>query len=301
MGFDSFPRKVEMPIHNGAEGFEDFSKRGREFLLSIDFQALQRIFEERLSKCGIHPESITFLGSSDHIERLPGYLEGWGVEGEYRVLPNGKTILRIPDAIPQTAIGVIARAPKLATSFESWLLSSLVHEISHGVSFNNLKKGEDGSLVNQSGIQRIEKGAGSRGKYESHGLLLNEALTERIAREVFEEYVSRKGLSSEKGFMGRRKYDYKEASAYSGKGKKMYESLITALAKEFETSEEAISNGFEHAYYNGLDFASPEMEQLVIEATSGETYEQLSKARRQEDKHTKRALRLLGKRLGLNT
>ncbi|MDB5264469.1 MAG: hypothetical protein JWN64_40 [Parcubacteria group bacterium] len=225
----------------------DFDKAStpEEFIQSVDFNAINSIFDSLIKKAGgadrvnvsghdVSPTRISFDVSDNG--------EGFYVTAGEAKVYSGEIALEWPSTVQQS------RAQRNIS-----LLKSLLHESAHirGAYTEQLERMEGGEISEATVRHGLwERHVTNTGTDSQTALSLNEAVTEDIAHEVLREYLIRTGNSSyltdpailERLAMGAYVNDRLALSV-----------IIQVIANETKVDKDQVWKGIVRAYMSGND------------------------------------------------
>jgi len=274
----------------------------------IDWDLLRKIFEEIAAKSGINKKDLNFIGPSQVVNCEEYAEEGDDkrmkiIGGLYRSIDN---FLILNSNRIRKVSGEKLVDKKLMT------LSVLIHEMCHAISFNahiitdkfnnEFLTGESAVVVDgayrsskDSHITKFNKPPEI--KHESFNDLLDEAITEKLAIEVFDRYINQTGLvSNEELGDYHRKYlkkIYREAddpkkkddpnekipeSQYS-KLVKLMERLCQIVSIRIKVDPDIVWHGFVRGLFYKNTLSDPTIQQWFAEAFSPIFLDELKKVK----------------------
>lgn len=235
------------------------SQEIRSTLEQIDFEELEQIAKKDLVRCGINPDYIAPIRIGNISAEPSNFTKGSfnKVGGEAWITISNKYINRTAFLRRLTKhFPLQTRAP------ESEILTILSHEIAHSVSGTTH---ED----YQSGYGRI---------YREHAVMLfrffNEAVTDRIGEEIYNEYLHARRLVHR---LPRGDAEIKPGTYVQSDeaGVRILELLIERIARETKVPQDITWKAIKRGYYEALELRSAEVKDLLSETLSSEIFQQL--------------------------
>ena len=169
---------------------EDERRQFEEIINRIDFSALESIFSSYLQRSGVPPEKFNFLSSEKIVPVLTKDSSGiYSIENNliginFHALKEGAK-----------AYGELEPDPETLALF---LLHTLVHEEVHAISYRRIKD-LPGLKITETGYQRrVFDSTDVPGEMQIVGspyVALDEGATEKLAREIFANYLSANDFS----------------------------------------------------------------------------------------------------------
>lgn len=260
------PSKKEL-IHAERERALALHERTKEILERVDFKTLKDVLTEERAKAGIEKPD-QFECSLKNVQMM--YIGG--AHGGY--FSDEKSVVLDPLQIMEAQYDEnFDKIPPEKLDLETEVLSTLFHEETHGASkASGLPSSPPADIVafmlsyvkpirlGASGLTsdaRIENGKFQRG----HLHLFNEAVTDRIAEDVWYEYHKRTGKEVKEGHVFRSNY-----SMFVG----MLEAFIAHTASLANVPGDTVWQGIKHAYFNGTDMGSSDVKDAFEELAMGE-------------------------------
>lgn len=258
----------------------------------IDWDVIKNIFENIAQKSGINPKDFNFLGADKVLNcKLfeGGYSGGKEIIGRYSAIGNFLALNL--DQIRQTAKekGVDAKLMTLDT-----MLHEMCHAASHHThtitrSFNNeFFSGKNeieytGAYRSSKDVDKIKMNQISESKRESSGDALDEAITEKLATDIFSEYAKRVNLTDKKSmddyqekFLGDENREYNRLV-------KFIEKLCELISKKTGVDQEIIWNGFIRGSFYKKTLSDPEIQQWFAQAFAPTFLTELGNAKKADD------------------
>ncbi len=231
-------------------------ERARAVVEKVDFNALKGILTEERQKAGV-PNPEAFECASERVRFQ--YL--WGSAGAYD--KEEKTVVLDPKVITEMQVDEhLEFIPPEKLNFENEVFSTLVHEETHAASKNGgiaisapaaltalLLSFAKPIRLDRSGYSsmfRAEKGKGKGSHFE----MFNEAVTDRIAGEVWKEYRRRTGNTASEEESYRSNY-FPVVS--------LLDTYIGHVAQKTDVAPDEIWKGIKQGYFTGLDLSGSEM------------------------------------------
>lgn len=254
----------------------------------IDFVALKTIFEDERGRCGLSPSSINFVPREKFFGADPSRAHAAVYDFLRKEIRFGADYLQ--DAL-DTQPDMLGRA----VSPFSVVASTVVHEETHAVGHS--RHYTPSRALRVFGLRSNDKhelGVGYRvrrnGVLVKQGYdLLNEAITDRIAEEIFSEYVKRRPTFHREvsGSESVTSADY--MVAYRGP-RIILEALTRKVAEVFQVPTELTWKGFKRAYFEGLGMGNVEVQKLLVNASSPRFVELLHDFNNYHDREQLKAL-----------
>jgi hypothetical protein len=259
-----------------------------KFLDNIDFEKLKSLFLEIARKSGLEKDAdLNFLGR-DRIFAKNHWYKGGSFSPEYNTafLSNLEKALRIYEYTKSKGL-------------ELRVFQSSVHEETHAVSKNICvgwrkdPKGDDESEYSQSGYNSYDLS-----KDDDRFHFLNEAVTEKLSREICARYIK------EVGWPGATDEDIKVfiqkltaepnpddeddfKLSYSVEVE-FLNALIQRLAEKHSLPKETIWGAFVRGFFEGQSLDEETVKQLFDETFDSDFLEELSQLSRKDSKKIKR-------------
>lgn len=231
------------------ESADELKSRAEQFLEKIDFDRLRGIFAGECRKSGLDDKKINLqisIADVMHKTELPDALGSY-----YHKLNKIGLNLRGIDNIEN------------GKRFENNLFSVVCHEETHSVATNPheqsgivpIFKFVMNQPIGQSGFRY---GSLDRGNAFS---MFNEAVTDTIAEEVYDEYLQQSG---DRSFVSGSDSTPSYMKNYLNE-RDILNAFISALARSTEVPKDVIWAGVKQAYFSRVDLASSELVELYEE------------------------------------
>ncbi len=238
------------------EGKKD--SRLREFLDTIDFELLRSLFLEAARKSGVNPETLNFVSADGIFGKSGSLLEPLGAYS------GSRNIVALSMRKMEDRFGVEGK------DLDTVALSTLCHEEVHATA-KTICIGL-GSEAEQAGYQRTMESA--TGRLEKRFLLFNEGVTEKLCRQILEEYVERTHFADSQG-MNRLRDLFREKHPYESLVE-FVDLFIDRVSAETEVSRDLVWQAIIRGAYEGERFDDPELQQLFSELLTPDFIELLS-------------------------
>ena len=225
----------------------------QKFLESIDFELLRSLFEDVIKRTGLDLKGANFLGP----DRITSEMFSDNNHGEYRIDSN---------LIGLSYIGVKKRSELKGLNLNLLLLRGFIHEETHAVS----KSACYGTGDVRTGFQTNTRAS---------WILLDEAVTEKLSGEVFEEYLRTKPDFANHDDKQIFRVGYN--SIYS-QGIKLLELLIDRISKDQGVPIEVVWTGLVRSKLEGESLWEEETREF-FNSISPDFFERLQKATTKED------------------
>lgn len=224
--------------------------RAEQLLKKIDFGLLRTIFTEEVRKSGLDPNHTNLRTLDDGVKL--GTIER-PAEAGYMPWTNEITVdpEKISEQLPPEGY------------FENEIFAALCHEETHAVSqrphTGMLFIEVLGFLLNKPTMQVGVEYSTRSGQTSFN--ILNEAITDTVGEEVYDEYVRRSGdRSLFSDHAGRtefpRRYIY---------GRIVLRAFLSALSRVTDIPEEVVWVGLKQSFFSGANLASRELTKLYEE------------------------------------
>ena len=232
-----------------------------ELIRGVDYETLKDIFEGMRRRSGVSGE-IGFCGPEKIVIN-----DGWS-GGEYD-FHNGITIGSSP--LSRQEEHPISRA-----EFQNEILSTLIHEETHASS-KNLKENPTGgkrllaivrSLFKKSDPYRLsgyDRTQLEKSRTKRAFTDFNEGVTDKIAEEVYGEYLQRTGETAKVSDKDRRA-EY-HVAAYLG-SRAVVTAFVEIIAASSELPKQAVWEAIKQGYFTGIDLRQTELQQALEEVFS---------------------------------
>ncbi len=231
----------------------DLTIRAEHLIQKLDFEVLEDIFREERVKSGVKSEVSAVEIKYDSRSK---------VLGRWNQFDKSVT-LNLKKLYEEYEEGRDSGWSKDDTStFESYVTSCLTHELTHAHGHNSCEGTSKSTLLrkvfksifnnvpetfSQSGYSQFNRSErGTTNKYNA----FNEAVTDLIAEEVFDEYKKRTADELVVGAGYARAYPLE---------KNRLLAFITVVCKRVETSPENIWKAVKQGYFSGLDLNDTEL------------------------------------------
>ncbi len=242
---------MESPRYSTNEQKPDSRLRAERLLQKIDFELLRTIFSEEISRSGMNPASINLRTVDDGIK-----LDIIKESADAGYMPWTNEIKIDPEKISEYKSGKGA-------NFENEIFGALCHEETHAIS----RRPHTGILLIELFRFLLNKPTMQVGvEYstrsdETSFNILNEAITDTVAEEVYDEYIRRSGDRSLFG-------DHAGTSEFPRTyiyGRIVLRAFISALVRATDIPEEVVWGGIKRSFFSGANLASRELTRLYEE------------------------------------
>lgn len=272
-GFNINKRASSIPVQEKATGYEsniptkeEIIIKAKEVLEKVDWKTLKDIFREERTRAGVSNDDDDFFRPKEEIQIQE---DPQGSAGGHNLTTGQITMdpVVMYNALVQ---GSERTKPQAAPNIENAVFTTLVHEETHASGKNEEKMSERQRFLaslksfalrksvslGRSGYQYSEaKG----GKVSLHRFILfNEAVTDLIGKEVYEEYRRRTGAS-----FGR---DAEYGEVYTIEIS-LLESFLVHVANDSGISRDEIWKSIKQGYFQGLNLS---------EIDIGKTYDDMA-------------------------
>lgn len=263
MGFESIRRFSKSPEQEAEkEKVRELYARSQEIIRGVDFGTLKDIFIEERRKAGVE-KTDKFHCSLDRVSlRDLGIAAGGQQEGKVYLNPVVISEGQIDDNFE--------KIPPQKLNLEGEIVSTLIHEETHGAAMNTgspvSPPTEIGALIRTyffSKPARLDvSGYGSGGRFEkgrSQGMryfFFNEAVTDKIAEDVWSEYRVRTGQHNGKEEKFRSNYFYVVS---------LLEAVLSHISVKTEVPYDEVWKSVKQGYFTGLDLDSTELAEAFDE------------------------------------
>ncbi len=258
----------------------------------IDWDVIKSIFEDIAQKSGIDPKDLNFI-EADKVLNCKifegGYSGGKEIIGRYSAV--GNFLALNSDQIRQAAKekGVDAKLMTLDT-----MLHEMCHAASHHThtitrNFNNeffTGKNEIeyvGAYRSSKDSDKIKMNQVSESKRVSFGDALDEAITEKMATDIFREYSKQVGLTDKKTlddyqekFLGDENREYNRLV-------KFIEKLCGLISQKTGVDQKIVWSGFIRGSFYKKTLSDPEIQQWFAQAFSPTFLTEMGNAKKAED------------------
>ncbi len=258
----------------------------------IDWNVLNQLFVEIAQKSGISPKDLNLLGA-DKILNCQLFETGWSGDKEIigRYSATGNYLAVNSNQIKKSAKekGVDTKLMILDTVFHE-----LCHSISHHTHVINRNYSEEfftgkneitytGAYRSSKDINKIKFSQVTDRKSESHNDALDEAITEKMATQIFHEYARKVNLTDKKTmddyqekFLGDENREYNQLV-------KFIEKLCQIVSERTGVDKEVVWNGFVRGSFYKSTLGDPEIKQWFAETFSPTFLTELGHAKKAED------------------
>ena len=232
----------------------------RSFLKEVDFRILRNIFERFVEKSQVDSHTLNLI-KSDRISSRTG---GWGNSiGSYSSTENiiGLDFDRLKTVYDNHQEINIRLAALFALIHEEVHATSKVQFRGLEVSPDYSRHREDRSGYHVSILRRERADPNERPIHEDLYKDFDEAVTEKLALEVFEEYITATGFSTRDAvakFRDLRTKHPEDISPYE-KNLLFLETLIERITHEIWVSHDLVWRAIIRGKYEGEDFQDPEL------------------------------------------
>ncbi|OGH93644.1 MAG: hypothetical protein A2538_01240 [Candidatus Magasanikbacteria bacterium RIFOXYD2_FULL_41_14] len=264
--------------------FEVWSKAVEEFLSRVNMVELQNIFEEIGAKSGVSPEKLNFNEAEVVVEDFKKLEEsGSAFDGFYS--PHANKIFL--DAKLLVAKAWIQGGQKQKTKGHlivdenlmfANVLHTMIHEKVHAISYNRLEEQKIDSIVKRAAVWVIEhmldgmvpvRLGKSRGGYSEHDRtqgssssrfrLFDEAVTERLTRDIMKKYLLRCHGETYTPQTVKDVLDILEVNDGYKKERKFLDEVIVGMAQYLKMSETDVWNAIVRSKIEGMDLDDPDV------------------------------------------
>lgn len=242
-----------------------------EVIKQVDFGVLRKIFEEIAEKSGLNPRLMNFIRP----ERIAHWSLSVGAAGSYSVYEN--------------IIGISYQelkkwAKQLNISPQIVAIHILCHEETHATGKVECRGLEqwwaDPNLKQMSkkmGFARIIEERNKPIDFLFH--LFDEGVTEKLSREVLQEYIRRADFQNKEAIAGiRRVLVEKPIEMPYAVPVKFVEALIAKISHETGINQSVVWQAIIRGMYEGEDFKDPELRDLFAETISPDFLDKLAGA-----------------------
>lgn len=274
MGFEN-PQANPDPVKPDLEANLEKAPSLEAFLEVVDLDTMREIYEEIAEKSGVDPESIGFVEEDKIYSDKSMVNTGIFNRRDQTIGLNAKQIEMLST---ENVVYEAGRDRNLM------YLATLCHEEAHAVSHLNVGKLEDihGTLGLVQGVDirsgfhevnELEIGGKKLGLVgENNFRVLNEGVTEKLARQVFREYQSRNPIVD----VEEEKRDPKIYEITYRFPVAMVEGLVERISSECDVGEDLVWNALVRGYMDGLNLREEELNEALSEIISGDAVERLS-------------------------
>lgn len=277
------------------------------FLDTVDFPLLRNLFIQIASRGGISPKDVNFVDRTNIIEWTNGLSMG-----QYNALENTISVVSTsnPDLYLVDKEKFMAEAIRndIETygSVDMRLLHTLIHEESHALSKRKIvvrkKKAENSGVIypkeviTRSGISCVsgefhalkDKGNISGVIFDVSGMIkdgkftvkyfgfcaLNEAITEKLAREVMLKYLE--ASSAPKDILETVRISFENNNGSYKLEMPVLDAIIKRIAERNQQEIRVVWESIINAYLQGDDFEDEDVEQLFSETFGPDFLKELS-------------------------
>ncbi|MBI2356152.1 MAG: hypothetical protein HYV13_03030 [Candidatus Doudnabacteria bacterium] len=267
------PDKIQA-IEN--EVLTDAEKRSPEFLAylgKVDFDLLRKLFFEIFKRIGMDETSFNFLGPERIVESNHGTTYS-GIDNAIIIaLKNLEATGRPTEqdfahVLIHEEVHATAKTICRGEIDPTWLADYFPNKV------NSIPENQFREL--RYGLSRL-----TLPKKSIHGrtrvfYLLNEGVTEKLAREIFEKYANVKDMDVKEH--GKKVNDEKNPENYYYPiPVRFVEALVDRIAKETGLESKMVWESFVRAAYTGEDMENPELRQAFAETISDDFLSRLSR------------------------
>lgn len=217
----------------------------------INFDMLELAYRKIVEKSGFNPEQTNFLGPDKIM-----FFEDRKVAGLYMVRANA--ILLNEKKLKEW--GKKPRLERLHT------IKMVCHEEVHATA-------KTVCVENPKGADKLVAGYDIKDDGNKTWEFLNEGVTEKLAREIFAEYIQSTGEISED-----EKRDFEESCRripVYAENVWMVESLVDRLALETGVSKNKVWQALIRGAYQGVQLDDPELKELIVNTLGIEFFDRL--------------------------
>ncbi|HOX10980.1 MAG TPA: hypothetical protein P5323_00485 [Candidatus Moranbacteria bacterium] len=261
-----------------------------EFFKKIDFSLLQNLFSKLENRCGVTKNRTNFLGP-ESILSADGCSSKYF--SEYNLITLGSVNRQWPlndkTEDKEKSNKYLERTKEAYGSADICRLHNLIHEETHAIS-KNVCIGWEQSFIYPENPARGEMGQEQSGYYNSsrYGNLpyegyggnafntLNEAVAEKISREITLEYIAFSNWPKDE--VKKFEESYKQGSLLHYKQEViMLNAIIRKISENNKISEQTIWDALKKGFIKGERFESHEVVKLFEESFGSEFLNDLSK------------------------
>ena len=238
-----------------------FSGEFKNFLSSVDFTDLKRLFRRIAERSTVDPETMNFVTAERIIQ--------FDMIMPVAAYSPGKNLIFFPyDEIKSNA-KELQIDPELYTTFV------LCHEEAHATSKIVCRAFSEARSDYQERQTGFAQSIGEKTSFE----ILEEGVTQKLAMEIFLEYAKTHfDLKRTADFMKKLKGAMQGAQEY-GSEVKITDLLIRKISGKSGMPEDKVWYGFIRAKYEGERFEDEELQALLAEATTSDFLPKLKYAK----------------------
>ncbi len=236
-----------------AEERKALELRAEKVLKKIDFDTLGAVFAEERERAGLG-RAATNLQKRDRIKLRP-------IKGK----ENGMAYIAYYAMFPNKIVADVERIMRYRPeeNFENAFLSIICHEETHSVSTNPSEHSGlspllhilSGKYTSKTGVEYIT----SEGDDFFH--MLNEAVTDRFAEEVYDEYLKRTG---DRASITNSDETQWFLQSYLNE-RNILQAFISALSRTTAVPEDVVWSSIKQSYLSNTDLAGSELVKLYEE------------------------------------